>query len=80
MKTRVILYTLGIGIFALASAIYGDVVNGKAITPGGLLTTVLVLPVFGYLIWLRWDWAPAEKRKRSEERARRNAPSPGGTE
>ena len=73
MNTRIALYSLGIGIIALSMAIYNHVAHGTAISPKGLLAGVILLPVFGFLLWLRHDWAVAEGRKRRAERAERKA-------
>ncbi|AWW75029.1 hypothetical protein CD351_11385 [Erythrobacter sp. KY5] len=64
MKEKIALYSLGIGIFVLGSVIYDHLVHGEAIQLGRLWLAVLLLPVLGYFIWLRWDWAPNEGRKR----------------
>ena len=45
--------------------------DGDAIDPARAAGAALLVPVFAFVIWLRWDWAPAEGRKRREERARR---------
>jgi hypothetical protein len=43
---------------------------GAPIAFDRLLLACLLLPVFGFLIWLRWDWAPAEGRKARAARQR----------
>lgn len=66
MKTKIALYALGIGIFVLGSLIYNHLVHGEAINLGGLLLAMILLPLFGWLIWLRWDWTPNEGREQYE--------------
>ena len=73
MNPRIALYSLVIGIIALSWAIYSHVVHGTAISPKGLLAAVILLPILGFLHWLRHDWAVAERRKRQAERAERKA-------
>lgn len=70
MKGKVAVYTLGIGIIALAGAIFNHVAHGKPILLDRLPLVFLVMPVFGYLLWLRWDWAPEEGRRAREKRRR----------
>lgn len=68
MKVRVAIYALLIGTFALASAIYGHVTQGEAITVQGLIAAAVFVPVAAFMIWLRWDWAVPLGRKRRAER------------
>ncbi|WP_086734792.1 hypothetical protein [Erythrobacter colymbi] len=70
MKEKVALYSLGIGIFATGGAIFNHLVHGKPIRLELLFFTPLIALVFGYLLWLRWDWAPEEGRKACAERRR----------
>lgn len=70
MSGRVAIYSIGIGIAVLATIIYRHLVMGVPIAFDRLLLACLLLPVFGFLIWLRWDWAPAEGRKARAARQR----------
>ena len=79
MTTRVVIYALSIGIVALASAIYGHMVHGEAISAKGLFAGILLLPIFGFLIWLRWAWAePIGRQRRAERAARKQREREGG--
>ena len=80
MTTRVAIYALSIGIFALASAIYGHLVHGEAISAKALFAGILLLPIFGFLICLRWDWAePLGRQRRAERAARKQREQEDGT-
>jgi hypothetical protein len=63
-KEKIALYALGIGIFALGTQIYRHVTEGEPIQFENLWMILVLPPLFGYFIWLRWDWAPTEGRKR----------------
>ena len=39
--------------------------------PALLWTILIASPVVGAFLWLRWDWAPKEGRRRRAERKRR---------
>lgn len=69
MKGRIALYALGIGIVTLSSVIFNHLAYGKPILLDRLPLIVLIAPLLGYFIWLRWDWAPAQRRKTLERRA-----------
>ena len=71
MKFRVALYSLIIAIPVLVAIIYGHLANGEAISLKHLFAAMLVIPVFGYLIWFRWDWAEPRGRKIRKDRAER---------
>lgn len=73
MKEKVALYTLGIAIFALGALIYNHLVNGEPIVLGQLVYVLILPPIGGFMIWLRWDWAQAKRREKRAERARRKA-------
>ena len=48
--------------------------NGAPVPEKGTLIAVLLLvPLFAWLIWLRWDWAPAEYQRRQAEKRKREA-------
>jgi hypothetical protein len=66
MKTKIALYALGIGIFVVGSLIYNHLVHGEAINLGRLWLAMILLPLFGFFVWLRWDWTPNEGRKQFE--------------
>lgn len=34
------------------------------VRPKNVLFALLLLPVFGFAIWLRWDWAPQRRREK----------------
>jgi len=69
-RDRIILYSLLIGIIATGGLIYNHLANGTPIQLERLIFVMLLLPVFGYFMWLRWDWAPEEGRKARERRRR----------
>ncbi|MCZ8136417.1 MAG: hypothetical protein O9266_08935 [Porphyrobacter sp.] len=72
MKARVLLYGLGIGIFGTGATIYNHLFHGKPIRIEVLAMMPLIALIFGFLMWLRWDWAPEEGRKaRAEQRRER---------
>tara|TARA_B100000678_G_scaffold253108_2_gene229469 strand:+ start:127 stop:354 length:228 start_codon:yes stop_codon:yes gene_type:complete len=55
---------VGIGV---AVAIY----EGTPFDPRHLFLLLLVAIPMGALLWLRWDWAPREGRRRRAERRRK---------
>lgn len=67
MKSKVAFYAIGIGIFAVGSLIYDHLAHGEQINLGRLFLAMILLPIFGFFIWLRWDWAPNEGRKQFEQ-------------
>lgn len=69
-QDKIILYSLLIGIFALGNLIYSHLASGTQIELDRLPVAMVLVPVFGYFIWLRWDWAPKEGRE-ARERQRR---------
>lgn len=69
-QDKIIFYCLLIGIFVLGNLIYSHLASGTQIKLDRLLGVMVLVPVFGYLIWLRWDWAPKEGRKARERRRR----------
>ena len=62
MKEKVALYALVIGILTLGSAIYNHLVHGKPILLERLPMILVIAPVLGFFIWLRWDWAKAKRQ------------------
>lgn len=72
MKERVALYSLGIGIFALAGAIFNHLAYGKPIRHEALVMIPFLSLVFGSFIWLRWDWAKAQRSKQMEQAAKKD--------
>ncbi len=58
MKQKVLLYALGIGILGIGFAIFNHFAYDKPILPERFFLIAMLVPVFGYLHWLRWDWAP----------------------
>lgn len=66
MKAKVALYALVIGIFTLGSAIYNHLVHGKPILLERLPMILVIAPVLGFFIWLRWDWAKAKQQSAVE--------------
>lgn len=62
MLKRVALYAGLIAAIALLALPRG----GNVAEPGRILTALLLIPLFAWLIWLRWDWAPRARRKRRE--------------
>ncbi len=70
MKGKVALYSLGIGILALGGAIFNHLAYGKPILLERLPMILLISPVLGFFLWLRWDWAAERGRKVRAERKR----------
>lgn len=68
MKGRIALYSLGIGILALGSTIYDHLVHDEPILLERLPLILVIAPLFGFLIWLRWDWARAERRRHVDQK------------
>ena len=54
-------------VVSLVAAIW----QGTPFDPALLWIILILSPVFGAIIWLRWDWAPREGRRRRAERAAR---------
>lgn len=64
---RILLYTAGIlAAVALYGAWDGSLFNG---TMRDKVLAILLAPVAGFLIWLRWDWARRKDRERREVKA-----------
>ncbi len=55
-------------IIIAASALIFGLLGGHAIRPDRILLVVALIPIFAFAIWLRWDWAPRERARRSERR------------
>ena len=70
MKEKVALYSLGIGILAVGGSIFNYLANGKPIVLERLTLVLILAPLFGYFIWLRWDWAPAKRREKLQRQRR----------
>lgn len=62
MKSKVMAYTILLGIGLAGMVIYLAVVEGKTFEIWDLILTVLVLPLGGLAIWFRHDWAPNKVR------------------
>ncbi|MEM7700298.1 MAG: hypothetical protein AAF251_00025 [Pseudomonadota bacterium] len=73
MKEKVLLNALVIGIFIAGSAVYSHLFDGEPIHLGRLIVVLCLAPVFGYLIWLAYDWAIPEGARRRRGKKRLNA-------
>jgi len=68
LKFKVILYTLLLLNFVFWSSLYKHVIEDEPLgfeNPWALL----IVPVFAFFIWLRWDWAYARRRRNREKMA-----------
>jgi hypothetical protein len=70
VKDKIALYSLGIGIFALGGTIFNHLAYAKPISLERPPLILIIAPLFGYLIWLRWDWAPAARCRELEQQRR----------
>ena len=61
-------YLLLIAVIAAAFLYFGGAEN---VTPGRIVLGSISAILFAYLMWLRWDWAPAQGRRRRAEREKR---------
>jgi len=64
VKGKIALYSLGIGIIALGGLIYNHLVHGEPILLDHLPLILVLAPVFGFFLWLRWDWAKEERQRK----------------
>ncbi len=62
MLRKVLLYSVAVLAIGLAWAI---ATADRPITSANLVKVLLLTPVFGFVLWLRWDWAPERRRKRN---------------
>ena len=68
MKQKIIWNSILIGIVVLGMALWKHVVHGEPINPRMFLVLPILIPLMGFMIWLRWDWAPEKRRKKRAER------------
>ena len=70
MKQKIIWNSILIGIVVLGMVLWKHVVHGEPINPRMFLVLPILIPLMGFMIWLRWDWAPEKRRKKRAERQR----------
>ena len=70
MKQRIIWHSILAGIILLGIVLWNYVVHGEPINLKVFLVLPIYMPVAGFMIWLRWDWAPEKRRKKRAERQR----------
>ena len=73
MKQKIIWNSILAGIILLGIVLWNYVVHGEPINPRMFLVLPILIPLIvfmGFMIWLRWDWAPEKRRKKRAERQR----------
>lgn len=68
---KISLYT---GLLLLSAISIGTLEYGWNFWAGfeiqNVIMALLCLPVFGTLIWLRWDWAPEQRKKHRDQKSK----------
>ena len=64
MKKVALYFVLIMGVAVAVAAAEGF----ARVTPARAIGATFAAVLMSYALWLRWDWAPAQRRKRQAER------------
>jgi hypothetical protein len=68
VNQKVALYSLIIGILGTGGVIYNHLAFGGPLRAWGVMMVPVLALILGFLMWMRWDWAPSQRRRARDDR------------